>query len=1033
MKLYVYVQEAKGLPAKDYNGLSDPYVRLQLGKSKARTRVIRKTLTPSWNEEFTFKVDDLSEELQISVWDEDRFLVDDFLGQLKVPVSRVLDSEKHTMPLTWFPLQARGSKSKGKLYGEILLTISLYGRENYNRFLHQESGLPKYVNTESLSSRESTEPIEIPARISNSSLSSFGSGASEEVSSIQEDKMNPQSLAGRFFAMFTNKNAETTNQIERTESESSEHYQDCEDNSEEEQSDGFFEEGFDSTESGEQEIPSPLSGGILLDQVYSTSPRNLNAIIFGPNNEFKRELTQLEGTTNYVEGPWRKTGGEPMKRVVTYTKAATKMVKAVKATEEQTYLIADGKVFVVSVSVSIPDVPYGSSFRCELLYCITPGPEVSTEEESSHLSISWRVNFLQSTMMRSMIEGGTRQGLRDSYQEFAKLLSQFATPLDVASLASEQEQPRLDSQMDPQSDWKLIVSYIGVFTLVSTLFSLAYLLLHIFLASPSVMQGLEFGGLDLPDSLGEVITCGLLVLQVERIFKMISHFMHARFQKAGDHGIKAQGDGWLLTVALIEGKNLSAVDATGYSDPYVVFTCNGKPRTSSIKLQTLDPQWHEIFEYDATEEPPSVMDVEVFDFEGPFAEATSLGYAEINFLKFTSQELADLWVPLQGRLAQACQSKLHLRIFLTNTKGPDVVTQYITKMEKEVGKKIARRSPQTNSTFQKLFALPSEEFLINDFSCYLKRKMPLQGRLFLSARMLGFYGNLFGHKTKFSFLWEDIEEIVELPPSLASMGSPSLAIYLRRGRGVDASHGAKYADEKGRFKFHFQSFVSYNVACRTIMALWRNRALSLEQKMQIVEDEEPTDSGDHQNEDSGYFLGVEEANMTKVHSQTLPFSVESLMELYDGGPLDKKIMEKSGCLNYRTTVWEIYKQKVYQRQIWYKFNRNVSGFGVEITSIQQKSKLDNGNGWIIDEVLTLHGVPFGDHFQLQVRRELENPLSASEACNVRVFVGIAWLKSTTSQMRITKNIFEKFTDHLKETLRLAEEEILTKKQKGSHM
>jgi len=24
----------------------------------------------------------------------------------------------------------------------------------------------------------------------------------------------------------------------------------------------------------------------------------------------------------------------------------------------------------------------------------------------------------------------------------------------------------------------------------------------------------------------------------------------------GDHGIKAQGDGWLLTVALIEGSNL---------------------------------------------------------------------------------------------------------------------------------------------------------------------------------------------------------------------------------------------------------------------------------------------------------------------------------------------------------------------------------------------------------------------------------------------------------------------------------------------
>jgi Ca2+-dependent lipid-binding protein len=62
----------------------------------------------------------------------------------------------------------------------------------------------------------------------------------------------------------------------------------------------------------------------------------------------------------------------------------------------------------------------------------------------------------------------------------------------------------------------------------------------------------------------------------------------------GDHGVKAQGDGWLLTVALIEGIKLAPVDATGFSDPYVVFTCNGKTKTSSIKFQTLEPQWNGI-------------------------------------------------------------------------------------------------------------------------------------------------------------------------------------------------------------------------------------------------------------------------------------------------------------------------------------------------------------------------------------------------------------------------------------------------------
>lgn len=88
------------------------------------------------------------------------------------------------------------------------------------------------------------------------------------------------------------------------------------------------------------------------------------------------------------------------------------------------------------------------------------------------------------------------------------------------------------------------------------------------------------------------------------------------------------------------------------------------------------------------DEPPSVLDVEVYDFDGPFDEAASLGNAEINFLKTNISNLADVWIPLQGKLAQACQSKLHLRIFLDNTRGGNVVKEYLSKMEKEVGKKV---------------------------------------------------------------------------------------------------------------------------------------------------------------------------------------------------------------------------------------------------------------------------------------------------------------------------------------------------------
>ncbi|KAF9590232.1 hypothetical protein IFM89_032010 [Coptis chinensis] len=968
MRLYVYVVEARELVVKDSKGVIDGYVKLQVGKSKSRSRVLKKTQNPVWNEEFVFRVKDMDDELIVSVCDQVDFGFfngsGDLVGRVRIPVSSILSEHKHTLPPTWFSLEKQKyGKSpimdSESVAGKILLSLSFQGG----------NGCP------------STDQFlpHIKEQDGQAELSHDTHSSSALSRKIPEGKKLVKAITSRIERIFKeeeDRKSETKTDDSSDLSCTNSDYEDCMD---EPLSSCNFEEAMKSMQWRDDEfkMPEDLEGGILVDQTFVVSPNDLNSFLFMPNSEFRSELAELQGTTDLQEGPWTWKSGEGahLTRAVTYLKAATKIVKAVKAKEEQTYIKANGNGFAVFVTVSTPDVPYGNCFRVELLYQIIPGPWLPSGEESANLIISWKVNFHQSTMMRGMIEGGARQGLKDSFEQFADLLAKNFKPVDSAELL-DKEQMLASLQMEHQSDWKLAVHYFWNFTVFSTVVIVLYITLHIFLSGSSTLRGLEFSGLDLPDSFGEIITSGILFFQLQRVFNMISHFIQARLHRESDHGVKSQGDGWVLTVALVEGNSITSMDPSGLSDPYVVFTCNGKSRTSSVKLQTRDPQWNEILEFDAMEEPPSVLDVEVFDFDGPFDQAVSLGHAEINFLKHTSTELADIWVNLEGKLAKSSQTKLHLRIFLDNKNGIETIREYLTKMEKEVGKKLNLRSPHRNSTFQKLFGLPPEEFLINDFSCYLKRKLPLQGRLFLSARIVGFYANLFGYKTKFFFLWEDIEDIEEISPSLASVGSPSMVIVLRKGRGLDAQHGAKSQDEEGRLRFHFQSFVSFNVVSRIIMALWRSRNMNPEQKEQLAENEQDQDEKYVENEDSGPFLGVEDAaHMSKVFSAELPVNIELLMKMFNGGDLDHIVMGKLGCLNYATTEWEEVRPDVFERHLSYKFNRHVSIFGGEVTSTQQKTPV--ANGWIVDEVKILHDVPFGDHFSVHLRYQIATPNSTS--------------------------------------------------------
>ncbi|KAK1350624.1 C2 and GRAM domain-containing protein [Heracleum sosnowskyi] len=1039
MKLLVRVIEARNLPASDQYGFSCPYVKVKLGKKSYKTKVVKKSLNPMWCEEFCFLVHDLKDELKVYLLD--KLCKYDFVGIVKIPVSRILDAEDQSLGTTWFSLKPENKRSKTKEYGEVRLTLCL----SQNNSLMEMPPLDSCASTKSLSSL-------------NSSHSSF---KYDDILPLKEEKSQKQSFEGILAPIFNryhdaaNKHHDAASKhhdaVSRTSSKladipelpepsNSEVHGDV---SEDPSSSGSFKEMMKTMETKDQgsEMPNSLPGGVVLDQLYVIASSEMNSLLFSQDATIFKSLADVQKTTELQIGPWKfENGGETLKRVITSVKAASKLVKALKATEEQTYLKADGKCFAVLSSVATPEAPYGSCFRAEVLYSIIRGPDMPSGEQSSQLVISWRMNFVQSTMMKGMIENGARQGIKDSFEQFATVLAQSVNPTDAKNTDTGKEQALASLQTEPQSDWKLGVQYLNNFTFISTIFVGLYVLIHL-LGNGST--GLEIVGLDLPDSFCEVIVSGVLVLQGERLLALVSRFMQARAHK-GDHGIKSDGDGWLLTVALLEGNNLAAIRL---SDPYVVFSCNGETRLSSIKFQKSDPKWNEVFEFNAMDEPPSMLDADVYDFYGPFEKAKSMGHAEINFVKNKISELADVWVPVEGKLAQACQSKLHLRIFLSDTRGSNFVKDYLGKMEREVGKKIKVRSPQTNLAFQKLFKLPAEEFLINDFTCQLKRTIPLQGRLFLSTRIIGFHSDLFGRKTKFLLLWEDIETIHVYPPTFSSMVSPIIVMTLRLGRGLDAKHGAKTRDDKGRLKFHFQSFVSFNVAYRIIKALWKAKSFTPVQKVQIAQEEdgakdlliveeepvskppqvseEESDLKALQSDENCSFFGFGKVGMSLFYHNVLPVPIDSVMELFSGNELEQKAMETAGCLDYSHSSWHSEKADVYERNVYYR-SKQISQYKGEVTSTQQKSRLSDKDGWAVEEVMTFHGIPLGDYFSVHLRYHIEDFSSKSMGCNIQAFLGISCLKRTNQKSRFTKNVISNLQERLKVIFSVVEMEYASK-------
>uniref|UniRef100_A0A8C2WC53 Double C2-like domains, alpha n=1 Tax=Cyclopterus lumpus TaxID=8103 RepID=A0A8C2WC53_CYCLU len=141
-QLHCTVLRAKGLKSMDFNGLSDPYVKLHLlpGACKAnklKTKTIRNCLNPVWNETLVYigitEEDMQRKTLRLTVCDEDKLTHNDLIGESRVPLKRVKpDQTKRFLTCLEHPPPLPSPTAMG----EALRGISCYLREWENEQLH---------------------------------------------------------------------------------------------------------------------------------------------------------------------------------------------------------------------------------------------------------------------------------------------------------------------------------------------------------------------------------------------------------------------------------------------------------------------------------------------------------------------------------------------------------------------------------------------------------------------------------------------------------------------------------------------------------------------------------------------------------------------------------------------------------------------------------------------------------------------------------------------------------------------------------
>ncbi|KMZ62571.1 hypothetical protein ZOSMA_452G00060 [Zostera marina] len=176
--------EARDLVAADIRGTSDPFVKVQYGNLKKKTKVIHKTLTPQWNQTLDFPDD--GSQLHLFVKDHNAFLPTTSIGDCIVEYDWINSNQTVDK---WIPLQ---NVSNGEIHIKITRkTLELKKKSKFDQLDDNVSSHSGISNATKICGKMRNQLKKVQDLVDDGDLDGLSTFLSEVESSedIQEEYM----------------------------------------------------------------------------------------------------------------------------------------------------------------------------------------------------------------------------------------------------------------------------------------------------------------------------------------------------------------------------------------------------------------------------------------------------------------------------------------------------------------------------------------------------------------------------------------------------------------------------------------------------------------------------------------------------------------------------------------------------------------------------------------------------------------------------------------------------------------------------